>query len=122
MMRRRSWRGFGARWSGSIVRLRRACSGCVAKLAEEGSTQEELITVRGERFVIPVRVEHKRKVGGVIHGSSSSWQTIFVEPMETIELNNEMARLLDEEQAEVHRILVAMTRAIAAQVMRKCCG
>jgi DNA mismatch repair protein MutS2 len=86
----------------------------LAKLAEEGSTQEELITVRGERFVIPVKAEFKRKVGGVIHGSSSSGQTIFVEPMETIELNNEMARLLDEEQAEVHRILVAMTRAIAA--------
>jgi len=86
----------------------------LAKLAEEGSTQEELITVRGERFVIPVKAEYKRKVGGVIHGSSSSGQTIFVEPMETIELNNEMARLLDEEQAEVHRILVAMTRAIAA--------
>jgi len=86
----------------------------LAKLAEEGSTQEELITVRGERFVIPVKAEYKRKVGGVIHGSSSSGQTIFVEPMETIELNNEMARLLDEEQAEVYRILVAMTRAIAA--------
>jgi DNA mismatch repair protein MutS2 len=86
----------------------------LAKLAEEGSTQEELITVRGERFVIPVKAEYKRKVGGVIHGSSSTGQTIFVEPMETIELNNEMARLLDEEQAEVHRILVAMTRAIAA--------
>ena len=86
----------------------------LAKLAEEGSTQEDLITVRGERFVIPVKAEFKRKVGGVIHGSSSSGQTIFVEPMETIELNNEMARLLDEEQAEVHRILVGMTRAIAA--------
>jgi DNA mismatch repair protein MutS2 len=96
----------------------------LAKLAEEGSTQEELITVRGERFVIPVKAEYKRKVGGVIHGSSSSGQTIFVEPMETIELNNEMARLLDEEQAEVHRILVAMTRAIAAhaEVLRLSAG
>jgi dsDNA-specific endonuclease/ATPase MutS2 len=59
--------------------------------------------------------EFKRKVGGVIHGSSSSGQTVFVEPMETIEHNNELARLLDEEQGEIHRILVAMTRAIAAQ-------
>ena len=87
----------------------------LAKLAEEGSTQDALITVRGERFVIPVKAEFKRKVGGVIHGSSSSGQTLFVEPMETIEQNNEMARLLDEEQAEVHRILVAMTRAVAAE-------
>jgi DNA mismatch repair protein MutS2 len=91
--------------------LRRALS----KLSEGGSTQEDLITVRGERFVIPVKAEFKRKVGGVIHGSSSSGQTVFVEPLETIEHNNELVRLLDEEQAEVHRILVAMTRAVAAQ-------
>jgi DNA mismatch repair protein MutS2 len=89
--------------------LRRA----LAKLSDDGSTQDSLITVRGERFVIPVKAEFKRKVGGVIHGSSSSGQTIFVEPMETIEQNNELARLLDEEQAEIHRILVAMTRAVA---------
>jgi DNA mismatch repair protein MutS2 len=91
--------------------LRRA----LAKLSDDGSTQESLITVRGERFVIPVKAEFKRKIGGVIHGSSSSGQTVFVEPMETIEQNNELARLLDEEQAEVHRILVAMTRAVATQ-------
>ena len=91
--------------------LRRA----LAKLAEGGSTQDALITVRGERFVIPVKAEFKRKVGGVVHGSSSSGQTVFVEPLETIEQNNELVRLLDEEQAEVHRILVAMTRAVAAQ-------
>ena len=91
--------------------LRRA----LAKLSEGGSTQDDLITVRGERFVIPVKAEFKRKVGGVVHGSSSSGQTVFVEPMETIEQNNELVRLLDEEQAEIHRILVAMTRAVAAQ-------
>ena len=83
-------------------------------LASEGSTQEDLITVRGERFVIPVKAEFRRKVPGVIHGSSSSGQTVFVEPLETIERNNELQRLLDEEQREVHRILVAMTRAIGA--------
>jgi DNA mismatch repair protein MutS2 len=91
--------------------LRRALS----RLSEDGSTQDALITVRGERFVIPVKAEFKRKVGGVVHGSSSSGQTVFVEPLETIEHNNELTRLLDEEQAEIHRILVAMTRAVAAQ-------
>ncbi len=91
--------------------LRRA----LAKLSADGSTQYAPITVRGERFVIPVKTEFKRRVGGVIHGSSSSGQTVFIEPLETIEHNNELTRLLDEEQAEIHRILVAMTRAIAAQ-------
>jgi DNA mismatch repair protein MutS2 len=91
--------------------LRRA----LAKLSDDGSTQDSLITVRGERFVIPVKAEFRRKVGGVVHGSSSTRQTVFVEPIETIEHNNELTRLLDEEQAEVHRILVAMTRAVAAK-------
>ena len=81
-------------------------------LTAEGSAQDELITVRGERFVIPVKAELRRRVPGVIHGSSSSGQTVFVEPLETIEQNNELQRLLDEEQREVRRILVAMTRAI----------
>ena len=84
-------------------------------LASEGSTQEELITVRGERFVIPVKAEFRRRVPGVVHGTSSSGQTVFVEPLETIEQNNELVRLLDEEQREIHRILVAMTRAIGEQ-------
>jgi len=81
-------------------------------LSEGGSTQDDLITIRGDRFVIPVKAEFKRRIPGVIHGSSSSGQTVFVEPLETIEQNNELVRLLDEEQSEIHRILVAMTRAI----------
>ena len=81
-------------------------------LASEGSTQDELITIRGDRFVIPVKAEFRRRVPGVIHGASSSGQTVFVEPLETIEQNNELVRLLDEEQSEIHRILVAMTRAL----------
>ncbi|MDR3746291.1 MAG: Smr/MutS family protein [Acidobacteriaceae bacterium] len=84
-------------------------------LSSEGSTQEELITVRGERFVIPVKSEFRRRVPGVIHGASSTGQTVFIEPLETIEQNNELVRLLDEEQREIHRILVAMTRAIGEQ-------
>ncbi len=91
--------------------LRRAAR----NLREEGAAQEDLITVRGERFVIPVKAEWKRRVPGVIHGSSSSGQTVFVEPLETIEQNNELVRLLDEEQAEIHRILVSMTHALGAQ-------
>lgn len=89
--------------------LRRAAR----RLRDEGATQEDVITVRGERFVIPVKVEFKRRVPGVVHGSSSTGQTVFVEPLETIEQNNELVRLLDEEQAEIHCILVALTRAIA---------
>ena len=82
------------------------------KLSAEGSTQEDVITIRGDRFVIPVRSELKRRVGGVVHGASSSGQTVYVEPLETIEQNNELVRLLEEEQAEIHRIFVALTRQV----------
>ncbi len=83
------------------------------RLAEDGAAQDELVTIRGERFVIPVKTEQKRRVQGVVHGASSSGQTVFVEPLETIEQNNELVRLLEEEQTEVRRILVEMTRRIA---------
>src|SRR6202795_4291398 len=92
--------------------IQESLRGYLRKLAEGGGAQGELITIRGERFVIPVKVEQKRRVQGVVHGASSSGQTVFVEPLETIEQNNELVRLLDEEQAEIHRILLAMTRQI----------
>src|SRR5438874_6157439 len=84
-------------------------------LAEGGAVQEELITIRGERFVIPVKVEQKRRVNGVVHGASSSGQTVFVEPLETIDQNNELVRLLKEKNTEVHRILLEMTSRIGEQ-------
>jgi DNA mismatch repair protein MutS2 len=84
------------------------------KLSSDGATQDELITIRGDRFVIPVRSELKRRVSGVVHGASSSGQTVYVEPLETIEQNNELVRLLEEEQAEIHRIFVALTRQVGA--------
>jgi len=93
--------------------IQESLRGYLRKLAEGGTVQDELVTIRGERFVIPVKVEQKRRVQGVVHGASSSGQTVFVEPLETIEQNNELVRLLDEEQAEIHRILVEMTRQIA---------
>jgi DNA mismatch repair protein MutS2 len=83
------------------------------KLSGEGATQEDVITIRGERFVIPVRAELKRRVSGVVHGASSSGQTVYVEPLETIEQNNELVRLIEEEQEEIHRIFVALTRQVA---------
>jgi DNA mismatch repair protein MutS2 len=92
--------------------IQESLRGYLRRLAEGGTVQDELVTIRGERFVIPVKIEQKRRVQGVVHGASSSGQTVFVEPLETIEQNNELVRLLDDEQAEVHRILLEMTRRI----------
>jgi DNA mismatch repair protein MutS2 len=95
--------------------IQESLRGCLRRLAEGGAVQDEVITIRGERFVIPVKIEQKRRVQGVVHGASSSGQTVFVEPLETIEQNNELVRLLDEEQAEIRRILLEMTRRIGEQ-------
>ena len=105
-----------ARIRRDIEKQRRAIQeslrGYLRHLAEGGTVQDELITIRGERFVIPVKIEQKRRVQGVVHGASSSGQTVFVEPMETIEQNNELVRLFEEELVEIHRILLEMTQRI----------
>jgi DNA mismatch repair protein MutS2 len=95
--------------------IQESLRGYLRRLAEGGTVQDELVTIRGERFVIPVKVEQKRRVQGVVHGASSSGQTVFVEPLETIEQNNELVRLLEEELVEIHRILLEMTQRIGAQ-------
>ncbi len=89
--------------------IQESLRGYLRRLSEGGAVQDELVTIRGERFVIPIKTEQKRRVQGVVHGASSSGQTVFVEPLETIEQNNELVRLLEEEMAEVHRILREMT-------------
>lgn len=76
---------------------------------EEGVLQEEFVAIRNERFVVPVIAGQRRKLDGVIHGASSSGHTLFVEPLETIDLNNELVRLTEEEAREVHRILLEIT-------------
>jgi DNA mismatch repair protein MutS2 len=79
---------------------------------DDGTLQEEFITLRNERFVVPVVAGQQRKVYGVIHGASSSGHTLFVEPLETIDLNNELVRLREEEQRETLRILRELTELL----------
>ena len=76
---------------------------------DDGVLQEEYITIRNERFVVPVIAGQRRRLPGVIHGASSTGQTLFLEPLETIDLNNELVRLQEEELREVFRILRDLT-------------
>jgi DNA mismatch repair protein MutS2 len=76
---------------------------------EDGTLQEDFVTIRNDRFVVPVVSGRERRVDGVIHGASGSGHTLFVEPLETIGLNNELVRLAEEEAREVHRILREFT-------------
>src|ERR1022692_2152726 len=81
---------------------------------EEGVLQEEFVTIRNDRFVVPVIAGQRRKIDGVIHAASSSGHTLFVEPLETIDLNNELVRLTEEEMQEVYRVLLEMTNRLRA--------
>jgi len=84
----------------------------VERHREDGLLQEEFVTIRNDRFVVPVVAGRQRRIDGVVHGSSGSGHTLFVEPLETIELNNELVRLHEEELREVHRILLDATQRL----------
>jgi DNA mismatch repair protein MutS2 len=75
---------------------------------------EDYVTLRNERFVIPVRAEQRRSVPGVVHGASGTGQTVFMEPFETVETNNQLVQLGEDEAAEIVRILRELTEKLQA--------
>ena len=91
-------------------RITRSLEGVMRRASE--AIQEELVTVRNDRFVIPVRADHRGRINGVAHGSSSSGATIFVEPLETIEANNELQSLREAEQREIAEILFTLSEEL----------
>jgi len=105
-----------ARIRRSIERLRVEVQALLERLlrqlSREGVLQDAVVTLRNDRFVIPVRAEEKRRVQGVVHGVSSSGATVFLEPMETLPLNNELVELQDRESAEIQRILGEFSRKL----------
>jgi len=94
------------------AKLRNRLQKILIKLGEDDLLREEYITQREGRFVVPLKVESKRAIPGLIHGMSSSGSTVFVEPMETFELNNELSLLHGEEQREIVKILSTLTGEI----------
>jgi DNA mismatch repair protein MutS2 len=80
-----------------------------ARNAEAG---EDYVTLRNERFVIPVRAEQRRSVPGVVHGASGTGQTVFMEPFETVEANNQLVQLAEDEAGEIVRILRELTEKL----------
>src|SRR6266568_386276 len=122
------------KYSPELARIRRALSAARSRLTEKlerivrspaysPQLQEQIITIRNGRFVIPIRTEQKRSVDGIIHGSSSSGATVFMEPLAVLEMNNELVRLQDEERVEIARILAELTvliQASTAQLQHAC--
>ena len=82
-----------------------------ARNAEAG---EDYVTLRNDRFVIPVRAENRRSVPGIVHGASGTGQTVFLEPFETVESNNQLVQLAEDETAEILRILRELTERLQA--------
>src|SRR5262249_55834792 len=84
-----------------------------ARGAEAG---EDYVTMRNDRFVIPVRSSDRRQVEGVVHGSSASGQTVFLEPLEVIELTNQLVELAEDEAEEITRILRELTERLQQEL------
>lgn len=81
---------------------------------DEGILQDEYVTFRNERYVLPIVAGQRRKVDGIIHAASGTGQTLFIEPLETVGLNNDLVRLREEEMREVYRILAEITERLRA--------
>ena len=95
-------------------RITRSLEGLMRRSAE--AIQDELVTIRNDRFVIPVKADHRGRVHGVAHGYSSSGATAFIEPLETIDANNELQGLHESEVREIARILSGLSEELRAQL------
>src|SRR5688572_28364790 len=107
-----------ARIRHDIARLRSNITRSLENLMRQtpAAIQDELVTIRNDRFVIPVRADHRGQVGGVAHGFSSSGATVFIEPLKTIEANNELQSLREAEEREVAKILFALSEDLRGEL------
>jgi DNA mismatch repair protein MutS2 len=107
-----------ARIRRDLTRLRANITRSLENLMRRASEaiQDELVTVRNDRFVIPVRADHRGRINGVAHGISSSGATVFVEPLEAIEANNELQTLHELEEQEIANILFDLSAELRRQL------
>jgi DNA mismatch repair protein MutS2 len=97
-----------------VVRNRvcRSLEQMLRRESESRILQDDLITIRNERFVIPVKAESRKELAGVVHGTSSSGSTVFLEPLEVLEQNNQLIRLKEQADDEIQNILLSLTDSI----------
>lgn len=102
----------------SVVETRESIQKLLKQIlrAREAGACEDYVTLRNDRYVIPVRAENRRAVPGVVHGASGTGQTLFLEPLEALDANNQLVQLAEEESAEILRILQELTRRLQAEL------
>ena len=96
------------------LRVRSQLDGMIRSSTYQKYLQEPIVTMRDGRFVIPVKSEYKGEVKGLVHDTSSSGATFFIEPMGVVELNNEIRVLENKEQLEVERIIAELSALVGA--------
>ncbi|MBQ9428203.1 MAG: endonuclease MutS2 [Clostridia bacterium] len=89
--------------------LQKFISGSYGKLL-----QENIVTMRNDRYVVPVKIEHRAEIKGLVHDTSASGQTVFIEPMSIVEANNELKMLRNKEAAEIEKILYGFSALVSA--------
>ncbi len=94
-------------------RVRQALQKIITSPSYAKALQEPIITMRNDRYVVPVKADHKSSVPGLVHDISSSGATLFVEPMSAVQANNEIRELLAREKKEIDRILMALSAEAA---------
>ena len=83
--------------------------------SQSEALQEQLITLRQDRYVLPVKIGMRSRIPGIVHDTSQSGQTLFIEPLAVVEENNKLREIKAEEEREIRRILEAFTRRVAAE-------
>ncbi|MDE0301307.1 MAG: endonuclease MutS2 [Candidatus Poribacteria bacterium] len=100
----------------SLVKIREAIRSKLDSLLHSSkhqkSIQDHVVTLRNDRYVLPVKQDAKPHFLGLVHGQSASGATVFVEPFSVVDMNNDLHRLVDEERHEIRRILLSLTDAV----------
>nr|MCU0464310.1 endonuclease MutS2 [Anaerolineae bacterium] len=99
----------------AFERLQQRLNRIVSNNIRTGYLQEAIITQRNGRYVVPIKADHKGKIPGIIHDSSASGATLFIEPLETVELNNKWREMQLEEEKEIRRILLALADHVGGE-------